>query len=795
MMNDPMQDHANGSVHRVEDSYLLRGAGMFVDDVPEPPGTLHASFVMSPHACARILGIDASAALEVPGVFAVLTGDDLAALARPMSTGIDLPGYLPADRDVIARSQVRFVGEHVAVVLAADKYAAQDAIELVQFEYEVLPASPTLEQAMAAGAPAVHGHAPDNILYRGEFSSPGFESVHAGSALRLTETFRHGMVAGVPMEPRGCLAAPERGDRMVFYTSTQIPHLVRTGLAEHLGCPESHIRVVAPDVGGGFGTKAIFYPEEIVMAALCLKYRRPVKWVQDRREELLSNIHARDHIYQVEVGFSPDGVIGSLHLRLYANAGAYSCYPFGSAIEALGGARMLVGPYKIRHYAYATHAVATHSAPAGTYRGVAQPACCMAIEGIMDRIGRRLGLDPIEVRLRNVIGPRDQPWTNVMGLRYDRGTYRECLERARVLSGYDAFRASQPADRLVDGKYRGVGIGNMIEGTGGGSPAYKVRGMMKVPGIDGATLRMEPTGRISVYVSHATSGQGHYTAFAQVAAEHMGARLDDIAVFEGDTSSTPYGTNTFASRGAITGGGAIIRAAEKLSQQVKRVAAPLLGVPEDRVILRDSHAMVRDAPEKAVGFADVARAAYGMVHTAPPSGDGYGLMATEFYEPPPLTIANSTHIAFVAVDAQDGRVQIEKYLIVHDCGTVINQMIVDGQLHGGVAQGIGEVLMEEIIYDENGQFLNASLLDYLMPTAMDVPDMVLDHVDCPSSDTLGGFKGVGEGGVIGSVAAVSNAVADALSGIGVNVNRTPLRPGYLLALMPRAARPAAAQMI
>ena len=521
------------------------------------------------------------------------------------------------------------------------------------------------------------------------------------------------------------------------------------------------------------------------MAALCRKYRCPVKWVQDRREELLTNIHARDHIYEVNVGFNSEGVINSLRLNLYANAGAYSCYPFGSAIEALGGARMVVGPYKIRNYAYTTHAVATNSAPAGTYRGVAQPACCMVIEGLIDRIARYLGIDPMEVRLRNVIRREDQPWINVMGLSYDQGAYRECLERARDLSGYDTFRAAQPQDRLVDGKYRGVGIGNMIEGTGGGSPAYKSRGMMKVPGIDGATLRVEPTGKVSVYTSQASSGQGHYTAFARVAASCLGAQFEDVTVSEGDTSSTPYGTNTFASRGAITGGGAIMQAAEKLSLKLKQVAAAMLGVSEGQIILQNSQAVIRDDPEQAVSFAEIAKAAYGMVHSGPTSGADYGLVATEFYEPPPLTIANSTHIAFVSVDANDGRVEIEKYLIVHDCGTVINQMIVEGQLQGGVAQGIGEVLMEEIIYDQNGQLINASLLDYLMPTAMDVPDMVLDHLSCPSLDTLGGFKGVGEGGVIGSVAAVTNAIADALCGIGVNVNRTPLRPALLLGLMHR----------
>jgi carbon-monoxide dehydrogenase large subunit len=793
MTNNNSSKFVGQSVLRREDQYLLRGQGQYIDDVPEPQGTLHLAFVMSPHAHARIVSIDTTEALRIQGIYAILTGEDLALLAQPMQAGIELPGYHAADREVIARQIVRFVGEHVAVILAENKYAAHDAVELVQVEYEQLPAAASLEQAVVPGTPLVHDHVPDNFYYQEEFSTPEFAEKHASGEFTLTERFRHGMLAGAPMEPRGCLAIHDHADAIVFYTSTQIPHLVRTGLAKHLGRSESSIRVIVPDVGGGFGTKALFYPEEIVVAALCFKYRRPIKWTQDRREELLTNIHARDHIYNVEVGFTAGGVITSLKLELFANAGAYATYPFGSAIEAIGGARMIVGPYKIPNYSYKTHAVATHTAPAGTYRGVAQPACCMVIEGLMDRIGRKLGIDPIEIRLRNVITSSDLPWVNALGLRYDTGSYKECLEHARATSNYDAYRKAQPADRLVDGKYRGIGIGNMIEGTGGGSRAYKARGMMKIPGIDSATIRVEPSGKITVYVSHASAGQGHLTTFAQIAADHLGAALDDVTVFEGDTASSPYGTNTFASRSAITGGGAIIRATQKISDKMRRIAGSILHADSENIVLRDGRATLIDQPEKHVTFESIAHTAYAMGNAVLEKDEGLGLSATEFYEPPTLTIANGTHIVSVSVDAHDGRVAIENYWVVHDCGRVINPMIVDGQMHGGVAQGIGEVLMEEIVYDENGQLLNASLLDYLMPTAMDIPNLSLSHLESPSIDALGGFKGVGEGGVIGSVAALSNAIADALSGLGVNVNSVPLRPSRVLSLIRNATRNAPAK--
>ena len=776
------------SILRREDAYLLRGHGRFIDDLSESRDQLHLGFVMSPHAHARILAVDTAAAKALPGVIDVLTGADFAKITKPMCTEIDFPGYVRNERPVIAVDKVRFVGEQVAVVLAESPYISQDAIDLVHVEYEPLPVSADLETARQAGAPLVHDHIERNTIFQAKFKTENFDEEFAKGELVLKERFRSGRVAGVPIEPRGCLAVPDHvGDSLIFYSSTQIPHLLRTKLSLCIGCPEPRIQVVVPEVGGGFGTKAQVYTEEIVAAALALKYRRPVKWIQDRREELLTSIHARDHRYDIEVAFNREGVIQAVRVELLTNAGAYSSYPFGCTLEPTGGARMLVGPYKIRNYAYQAYAVATHTCPSGAYRGVAQPTCFMTIEGMMDRIGRKLGIDPAEVRLRNIIPTRDLPWVNAVGVRYDTGSYEESLRRALETIGYDEFRKAQPKDRLVDGKYRGVGICCFTEISGTGTPGWRARGLVHLPGFDSALIRVEPTGKVTAYMSHANGGQGHLTTFAQIVAEKVGARFEDVTIIEGDTAVSPYGTNTFASRSAVTGGGAAIRASGKIAEKMKRIAGHLLEASAQDIVLVDGQASVVGVPGMAVSFQDIAKTAYSMNNRGLPAGEEFGIEANDYYDPPLATMANAVHIATVAVDAEDGRVTIERYVVVHDCGRIINPIIVNGQIQGGTAQGIGEALMEELIYDAQGQLMNANLLDYLLPTALDVPDYEIDHIESPSIDTVGGFKGVGEGGVIGAVPAIANAVADALSGISVNINRIPLRPSDLSRLIREAA--------
>jgi carbon-monoxide dehydrogenase large subunit len=766
-------------IPRREDPFLLRGEGRFIDDVPEPRDVLFLGFVMSPHPHARIISIDASEALQLDGVEHVFTGKEMSALARPLKTDIEIDGYIQNERSILAESRVRFVGEHVAVVVARDPYVVQDALDLVFVEYAELDASVRLETATTPDAALVHDDVPNNVIFDNRFESDGFDDAFGGQQLVVRETFRTGRVAGVPMEPRGCLAIPGlAAGTLTFYSSTQIPHLLRTGLALILDQPESSIRVVTPDVGGGFGIKAHVYTEEVAAAAIALYLRRPIKWIQDRREDLLTSGQGRDHIYTLEAAVAPDGRIEAIRADIVCNAGAYSMYPFGCTLEATGGARMLIGPYDIPHYAYRTRAILTNSCPLCAYRGVAQPACFMAIEGLMDRVARQLGLDPAVVRLRNVIKPNQIPYTNVLGVYYDSGSHEECLQRGLEISDYWEARERQTHDD--DSEFlHGIGICCFTEVSGAGSFGWRVRGLSKIPGFDSATIKVEPTGTVTVQTSQAAAGQGHYTTFAQIVADYLGVRLEDVVVDEGDTANAPYGTNTVASRGAVAAGGAIIKTAETLKEKLLRIASYLLEADPASIELADSKAWAREDPIRSVSFADIAEVAYSMTSGGLPQGMEFGLQETGFYDPPPATWPNGVHVAQVRVDRATGEVHVDRYSVVHDCGTVINPMIVDGQIHGGTVQGIGEALMEQVVYDDEGQMLNASLLDYQIPTALDAPDMEIDHLSTPAVDNLGGFKGVGEGGVIGAVPAITNAVADAMRQVGVNINRIPLRPSDL----------------
>ena len=774
------------SVLRREDEYLLRGQGRFVDDLPTPLNTLHLAFVLSPYAHARITSIDASEALALDGVVDVFTGPDLAGMVKPIAAQIELPGYSFNTRDVLAVDEVRFAGEAVAVVVAESQYLAEDGMELVQVDYEPLPAITDIGEATDPAAPQVNPTVPGNVYFEGRFATDGVAAGFDAAAHVIAEDFNSNRVTAVPIEPRGCLAVPEQPANLVFYSSTQIHHLLRTALAEFLDVAESTLRVVVPDVGGGFGIKAALYPEEFVCAALALRLRRPVKWIQDRYGALLTDVHARDNHYRVEAAVDDDGIVLALRAEIRTNGGAYSALPFGCTLETTGGARMIVGPYRITEYEYTATAVATHTAPVLAYRGVAQPVCFMAIEGIMDRIARRLGLDPAEVRLRNMVPTAELPWTNIVGVRYDTGSFVESLEMAMEMANYDEFRASQSHGRLVDGKYRGIGICSFTEVSGTGAPGWRARGLTRLPGFDSGTVKVEPTGKVTAFVSHAHSGQGHFTTFAQVVADALGARLKDVTVVEGDTAAGPYGTNTFASRSAVTGGGALIGASEKARLKLARIAAFMLeSTPED-IVVSDGQMHVAGVPSRALSFQDVAETAYAMNTSDLPEGESFGVEETDFYDPPLVTMANATHIAQVAVDAADGTVDIEGYVVVHDCGRVINPMIVDGQVMGGVAQGIGEALMEEFVYDPDGGVRTATLMDYLLPSSVDVPNYQIAHIESPSIDTVGGFKGVGEGGLIGAVAALVNAVADALSDLDVNVNTKPLRPALLSRLIREA---------
>jgi carbon-monoxide dehydrogenase large subunit len=775
-------------VKRVEDPRYLTGTGRYVDDI-DLPGMLHAVFLRCPHGHARIRAIDTSAAARASGVKAVLTGADMARLITPVRTELAHLEHHPTEWPVIAIDTVRYAGEAVAVVVAEDRYAAEDATELIRVDYAPLPAVYDAEQGLQTDAPRVHDDWPDNIAVRSAFSGEAVEQAFAQADFILQERFRTEPVTAIPMEPRGCLASYDRGQQsLTLWTSTQIPHIVRTLIADLLHFPEQRLRVIAPDVGGGFGIKAHLYPEELVVCVLAQQLAGAVKWIQDRREEIMTNVHCRDHFYQVAAAVRRDGVITGVKARVVADMGAYMSQPFGGALESTGAARMLLGPYKIQHYAYEAFSIASNKSPRGAYRGVSMAAVTFVMERLMDTIAQRTGLDPAQVRFKNMVQPEDFPYVNAVGVTYDSASFVASLQKALEMLDYEALRAEQARLRAA-GRYIGIGISCYAEITAQNSLAMQARGLKRVPGYDTSTIRVEPSGKVIASSSVTSQGTGMETVMAQVIADELGVDIAEVTVVLGDTSTSPYGSGTWSSRGAVGAGGSCLRATRKIRDKMLRLAAAQLEASPDDLEMRAGQINVRGTPARFVTFEEVARLAYMVSATALPAGIEPGLEATEYYDPPRQTVSNAAQIAVAEVDVETGQVHIQRYVIVHDCGKVLNPMIVDGQIHGATAQGLGEGLYEAVAYDERGQVLNASLMEYLVPTAVEIPTMEVGHLETLSPYTEGGVKGMGEGGTVGAPAAIANAVADALAPFGVQVNAIPLTPERILTLIRTAARP------
>lgn len=767
-------------VLRIEDERLLRGQGRFIDDVDCGPAPLHAWFVRSPHAHARVLGIDLDTARAMPGVLAILTAGDLVG-TRPIAADFARPGFQVTERPLLAVDRVRFVGDAVALVIAADPYQALDAAEAVEVDYAPLPPVIGALAAIAPDAGRVHDAAPGNVLFESAFATEGFDALHGAAPYRLSADFAAGRVAALSIEPRGCAARLDRDSgQLTVWSSTQVPHMLMTCLAEHLGLREADLRVIAPDVGGGFGMKAAVYPEELLVSFAALRLGRPVKWTQDRYDDLLTSAQARDHRYRVEVGFDADGVVLSLDAEVLVDVGGYAMLPFGSSLEANGAPRNMPGPYRLGAFRYRTRAVATHTCPTGAYRGVSAPLACLAVEGLMDRIARHRGLDPAEVRRRNLV--RDFPYQNVLGQTYADGCFLPALERALDRIAYAALRRRDP----VDGhRRRGVGIAVITEQTGMGASRYKARGLLRVPGYESASVKLEPDGTVVAGISQAAQGQGHATAFAQIVSDRLGAPLDDIRIIEGDTARTPFGTGTFASRGIVIAGTALSRAAVEVREKMARIAAHLLECSAADLRFADGRAFVDGVPALSVGLREIAEVAYSARDRSLPAGESYGLEAVVYHDTPTAVIASAVHVAAVSVDLRSGRVAIERYVVVHDTGLMVNPTLVDGQVQGAVVQGVGEVLMEQITHDAAGQPQVVSLMEYQIPRSLDLAAIEIEAMH--SSEGGGIFKGVGESGIIGSVPALANAVGDALAGCGVTVDRLPLTAEALYHLI-HAAR-------
>ena len=781
---------------RNEDPRLLRGLGCFVDDV-HPPGILHAAVLRSTHAHARIVRIDATAARRAPGVHLVLTAAELGELNRPSPLLIPHPTLShPRTQRPLAVDEVRYVGEVVAFVVADSRYVAEDAIALIEVEYEPLAVVTDLATALAPGAPRVHADVPDNRAARFRQTVGDADGVLARAHRVLRERLTIERSCGSPIEGRGVVAEWDaRRGVLKVWDSTQAPLPIRSGLAGLFGLPEFSVEVVAPDVGGGFGTKImLFYPEEILVPHVAITLGRPVKWTEDRREHLIAANQERGQIHDVEVAIDETGRILALRDHFVHDTGAYT--PYGIVVPIITSTQ-LPGPYRLKNYTVEFEVAYSNKAAVSPYRGAGRPHGVFVMERVIGLIARELGLEPAEVRRRNFIQPDEFPWD--VGLtfqdggptRYDSGNYPAGLAMAVEMIGAVDFRRRQSEARRA-GRYLGLGLGCYVEGTGIGP-------------YEGAHVRVEPSGKVLVATGLTTQGQGHGTTFAQIAAEALGCDPADVSVVTGDTTKFNWGAGTYASRGLVTSGNAIHRAATEVREKALRLAAGLLEVSPDDLELADGRARVRGVPGKEltlgalatvanpIRYAHGKEAAEAALRLVKPregavlrEGEEPGLEARGYYAPPHATFASGCHAAIVEVDLDTGNLTFLRYVVQHDCGTVVNPTIVEGQIRGGVAQGVGGAFYERIIYDDDGQPLTATFADFLMPTALEVPEIEIGHMETPSPLNALGIKGVGEAGAIPVPALVAEAIDDALAPLGVRVREMPLHPDRLRQLIAAA---------
>ena len=763
-----MSPYTGERVKRLEDARLLRGAGRFADDIVLAR-MLHLAFVRSPHAHAAVRGIDTGAARALPGVAAVLTAADFARDVRPLAPRLDGGGFTPTVWPLLASDVVQYVGQAVAVVVADGAYALADAREAVAVTYDSRPATVTIDAALAAR----------DVLIERKGGRGDVEGAFATAAVTLRETFSHGRMTASPMEPRAAVADWD-GETLTVWASSQTPRVLRSALALALDLPETRVRVIVPDVGGGFGLKVQVFPEDIVVAATARRLGRPVKWIEERRDCLAAASHAREQRMDAEVAADATGRLLALRVRVVSDAGAYHCFPLTQALEPLGSAMILPGPYLTPAYTFEAIAVRTNKSPLGAYRGVGMTMGAFVMERLLDLVAARLSLDPAEIRRRNFIPREGYPFTSASGFSYDSGDYPKALEEALAAADYAGLRRAQAVAR-AEGRLVGIGIGCYTEFTGMGSSIFRGRGMGDVPGIESATVIMDSDGTVRCAVSFPSQGQGHGTAVAQIIADRLGVPLEGVRLMPLDTHASPVGSGTFGSRGAVAFGGTVAVAADAIGAKLRALAAARLEASAEDIVLADGRAGVRGVPDRDIAIAALARLAYAPPRGGLPPDLSPGLEATIYFDPPGQTFSGAVHVAAVEVDRETGRVSVTHYVVVEDCGPVINPMLVEGQIHGAVAQGLGETLLEELIYDAEGQLLTATLMEYALPTAESMPAMVIGHLETPSPRMPGGFKGMGEGGTIGSPAALANAVADAVA--AAPVTRLPLRADTLVGFL------------
>ncbi|PYN88169.1 MAG: xanthine dehydrogenase [Candidatus Rokuibacteriota bacterium] len=763
------------SVKRREDRRFLLGRGRYVDDL-RLADLLHAAIVRSPHAHARVLGVDARRALALPGVVAVLTIAELPECAAAVPPLVPSPRFRPYAQPAIASAKARYAGEGVAVAVADDVYRATDAAQAVEVRYGPLPAVATVEAALAAGAPRVFDEWPDNAAGPSDGAVGDVARGFAEAHVMVEARFDVPRVAAMPIEPRGVLVQPEAPDgRLTIWTSTQVPFAVRAAIAAALGLADEQVRVIAPDVGGGFGAKGHVYPEDVLLAAVARRLGRPVKWIETRREHFLATAPDRDQRHRARLGVARDGTIAAVQTEFTRDAGAY---PVIGDVISLNSINHLPGPYRIAHLKASALNVVTHKTFSAAYRGAGRPEIAYVLDRLLDRAARRAGLDPAALRRRNFIGPNEMPYTTGLRYRdgvpivYDPADYPAAFDRLLASFGYDEWRATQKARR---GSPRpiGVGLSAYLEGTGIGP-------------FEGADVKIDPSGIVYLQIGVSSQGQAHETTLAQVCAAELGVDTERVVVVGGDTAVVGYGNGTIASRVAAVAGPAVARTAREVARKARLVAGEMLECAPADVVLAGGRAHVAGMTGRGVDIGRLARASLRsptLLREGAP-----GLHACAFVRPETVTWAFGAHACALEVDVETGALRLLRYAAVHDCGRPLNPMVVEGQLHGGIVQGIGAALAEELVYDDAGQLVTGSLMEYGVPKADQVPPLEVIALDFPSTRNELGVKGVGESGIISPVPAIANAVEDALADRGVEITRVPLTPASVWAAL-RGARP------
>jgi carbon-monoxide dehydrogenase large subunit len=761
------------AIRRLEDPALVQGRGRFSGDLP---AAKWVRLVRSSVAAGKIGKI-----IAPPGAL-VVTAQDLRDV-RPICPMLHKFNYVPVEQPILADGVVRFVGEALAAVVADSEAEAEDICDRIEAEISAVEAVIDARTAIVAGAPLVHAKVPGNVIVEGVFTTEGYETVATGAPVKVRVDARSRRQSAMPLEARGGHAAYDQAtERVTLTCSTQMPHLLRTSIADLIGMPESELRVIAPDVGGGFGQKMSLVPEYVLLVWLARRLRTSVAWREDRRENLIASFHSRDQHLELEGGFSAEGKLLALSAEVISNVGAYSCFPTTCGVEPLMAMAELPGPYDVRAYSCRARGVLTNTCPMAPYRGVSRPVITFALERLMDKAAAALRIEPAEIRRRNLIS--EFPYKSVTGLVFDEASYRETLEIAVREIDLPAFRERQQQAR-EEGRYLGLGIATFSERTGYGTPAFAARGMGITPGWETVEVAMDPSGFVEARIGSSPHGQGLRTTLAQIIADEVGIAPERIKIVHGDTDRTPYGFGTFASRSLVICGGATLLAARKISQKLTKVASHLLEAAAGDIVLRDGYAQVAGT-DRRVSLSDVARVIYHQAHRFAGEIEP-GLSEQATYDPPG-TFSNACHAAVVEVDIETGHVTVQRFLVAEDAGRIINPMIADGQVHGGVAQGIGNALLEEIVYDEDGNILTSTLADYLPPTAREIPPIELHHRETWTSASVTHAKGLGEGGAIGAPAAVVNAINDALSPFGVTIDEIPASPRRIRAALRTATK-------